>query len=303
MFVRDRLTGTTEQMERRLEQGAGGFGQYRGLDHLGWPLRCIHQLRNQPRSGDTNGYGDIFVRDRRRHDRTRESRLGRRPGIFYSIEPSITSDGRYVSFFSISNFVPGDTNGVGDVFVRDRQSGSTERVSVSTTGAQGDTQRVRGDLGRWAHGGILERRHGSGCDRHERFQRRLRARPPGRRDAASERYGFTGNSFSEESAISADGNVVAFKSNATDLITGDTNSSYDVYAYDRRTGSTERVSVSELGAEGNGPSQVPSLSGDGRYVAFDSQASNLVWGDTNGPAMSSCTTASTGRPCVSTSPT
>ena len=92
-------------------------------------------------------------------------------------------------------------------------------------------------------------------------------------------------------AISADGRYVAFSSRATNLAPGDTNGVVDVFVRDLQAGTTERVSVSSTGAQGDGDSGVEhvstagrpvAISGDGRYVAFSSFASNLVAGDTNG---------------------
>jgi Tol biopolymer transport system component len=94
--------------------------------------------------------------------------------------------------------------------------------------------------------------------------------------------GEQANSYSWFPAISADGRWVAFWSWANNLVTGDTNGTFDVFLYDRQTGNTTRVSVGSGGTEGNGESGPPSINADGRYVAFRSSASTLVAGDTNG---------------------
>ena len=94
--------------------------------------------------------------------------------------------------------------------------------------------------------------------------------------------GAQGNSVSGDPSISTDGRYVAFDSLASNLVLGDTNGLEDVFVRDRLTGTTERVSISTGGTEGNGFSAIPSISADGRYVAFESVASNLVPGDTNG---------------------
>jgi Tol biopolymer transport system component len=91
---------------------------------------------------------------------------------------------------------------------------------------------------------------------------------------------------STQPALSADGRYVAFESSATNLVRGDTNKLADVFVRDRRVGRTERVSVTSKGKQGgadrtNNGSNAPSISGDGRYVAFHSADSNLVPGDTN----------------------
>jgi Tol biopolymer transport system component len=83
-------------------------------------------------------------------------------------------------------------------------------------------------------------------------------------------------------SISSDGQIVAFDSNATDLVAGDTNGVFDVFVRDRGAGTTQRVSVSNGGAQANDFSGAADVSGNGRFVAFESGATNLVAGDTNG---------------------
>ena len=83
-------------------------------------------------------------------------------------------------------------------------------------------------------------------------------------------------------SLSVDGRDVAFHSGATNLVPGDTNEEVDAFVHEQETGTTTRVSVATDGTQGNNISFYPSLSGDGRYVAFNSRATNLVPGDTNG---------------------
>jgi Tol biopolymer transport system component len=82
-------------------------------------------------------------------------------------------------------------------------------------------------------------------------------------------------------AISADGRLVAFDSWESNLVPGDTNGRFDIFVFDRQTQTTERVSRSSAGVEGNNDSTGPSISADGRMVAFTSDADNLVAGDGN----------------------
>jgi archaellum component FlaF (FlaF/FlaG flagellin family) len=84
------------------------------------------------------------------------------------------------------------------------------------------------------------------------------------------------------SSISGDGRFVAFASAATNLVPDDTNDAVDIFVHDNSTGQTTRVSVSSRGAQANSLSVLPNISADGRFVAFESAASNLVAGDTNG---------------------
>src|SRR5207244_2293689 len=153
-----------------------------------------------------------------------------------SLGSALSADGRFVAFDSAAtDLVAGDTNGVSDVFVHDRQTGTTERVSVASDGAQGNGKSV-----------------------------------------------FL--SFAFPPALSADGRFVAFVSFATNLVAGDTNGATDVFVHDRQTGTTERVSVASDGAESNAACLGSALSADGRFVAFQSDATHLAPGDTNGTA-------------------
>ena len=148
-------------------------------------------------------------------------------GTNYSQGSAISANGRYVAYYSTSpNLVPGDTNNTWDVFVQDRSTGTTSRVSVASDGTQGN---------------------------HPAFN----------------------------PSLSADGRYIAFYSLSTNLVAGDFNLSQDVFVHDRSTGVTTRVSIASDGTQGNGSSVNPSLSADGRYIAFQSAASNLVAGDTN----------------------
>ena len=74
---------------------------------------------------------------------------------------------------------------------------------------------------------------------------------------------------------------MAFRSDATNLVAGDTNVASDIFVRDRQTGITERANVNSAGAQATGGSECPSISADGRYVAFRSDAANLVTGDAN----------------------
>src|SRR5438093_242361 len=214
-----------------------------------------------------------------------------------SLSSALSADGRFVAFDSAAtDLVAADTNGVSDVFVHDRQTGATERVSVASGGAQGD-----GSSGRigFAFPPAL-----SADGRFIAFVSSATSLVAGdtngatdvfvhdRQTGTTERVSVgsgggtqgTGNSggFFAFPALSGDGRLVAFQSDATNLVAGDTNGATDVFVHDRQTGTTERVSVASGGRQGNGTSAGPALSADGRFVAFYSTATNLVAGDTNG---------------------
>jgi hypothetical protein len=199
---------------------------------------------------------------------------------------TFSSDGRHVAFESYAtNLVTGDTNSAEDVFVYDRNTDTIERLSVSDAGVQGNadsllasisgdgryvafisagTNLVAGDINNQTDVFVYDRN----TDTIERVS------------VSSLGAEANGSSYDRVS-ISSDGRYVGFTSYATNLIAGDTNGAGDVFVYDRTADTIERVSVSDLGAEGDGASFSVALSTDGRYVAFESYATNFVAGDTN----------------------
>jgi Tol biopolymer transport system component len=205
-----------------------------------------------------------------------------------SVRTGLSADGRFVAFCSeADNLVPGDTNAAWDAFVRDRYDGTTERVSVSSTGAQSQGVDIY-DVAISADGRYvvftsfandLVSGDGNGADDAFVHDRVTHTTTLVSVDSASS---GSGSGISIAHSISADGRFVAFRSDAADIIAGDTNGCTDIFVRDLVSGTSERVSVDSNGVQGNGESQTASLSADGRYVAFVSAASNLVVGDTNG---------------------
>jgi Tol biopolymer transport system component len=224
VFVRDRQAGVTERVSVAtggVEADGPSVGEAISADG-----RCVLLSSHATNlvAGDTNGALDLFVHDRQ---------TGTTALVVQGNAPiesgSISGDGRFVAFVSAaSDFVPGDTNGMMDAFVHDRQTGATERVSVDTNGAEGDGP-------------------------------------------------VTGPAF-----VETGGRFVTFPSFASNHVLGDTNATIDIFLRDRSTGTTSRVSVATGGGEGNSSCEFPSVSNDGRFVAFHTFATNLAPGDTNG---------------------
>src|SRR5205823_5466864 len=205
-----------------------------------------------------------------------------------SFAPAISADGRFVAFPSeATNLVPGDTNGVTDVFVRDRRTGTTERVSVSSAGAEANgtsfTPAISAD-GRFV-AFSSDATNLVGRDTNGAVDVFVNDRMTGMTERVSvDSTGAQANAASIEQfcpALSGDGRFVAFESDATNLVPGDTNGVADVFVHDRLTATTERVSVDSAGAQANDKSDFPAISADGSVVAFVSTASNLVPDDTN----------------------
>jgi Tol biopolymer transport system component len=240
VFVRDRVKGTTTRVSVST-QGAQASGAEPAISADGRYVAFSSSATNLV-AGDTNRTGDVFVRDRVSGTTTRASvATNGTQGNLTSAQPAISANGRYVAFGSIaSNLVADDTNGIVDVFVRDRVKGTTTRVSVATNG----TQTTRIDFNRTTED-------------------------------------------SDRPAISADGRYVAFLSGFP-LVAQDTNGIIDVYVRDRINGTTTRASVATNGTQLVGSIAVrgiwdrPGISADGRYITFASPATNLVARDTNG---------------------
>jgi hypothetical protein len=185
---------------------------------------------------DTNGVNDVFVFDTHTKaiQRVSVSESGNQQNGFSGFgasDPAVSGDGRFVTFESVAtNLVGVDANGfTPDIYVRDRELGTTERVSISSTGVQA-------------------------------------------------------NSWSYNPQISEDGRLIAYRSNADNLVVNDNNTVDDIFVFDQNTGITERVSVGTDGIEANGDSFVEGISANGRHIVFWSHASNLVDGDINNSA-------------------
>jgi len=241
--------------------------------------------------GDTNNSQDIFVRDLLTNIITRVSvNSAGNQGNALSLLPSLSGNGRFVAFASnASNLVPGDTNGRADIFVRDLLTNTTTRVSVDSAGNQGNGISYSLLTSISADGRFVTFASdasnlvaGDTNNRGDIFVRDLLTNTTTRVSVDS--AGIQGNGISEFPSISADGRFVAFTSNASNLVPGDTNNSNDTFVRDLLTNTTTRVSVDSAGIQGNDSSRIPSISADGRFVTFASDATNLVPGDTNGRA-------------------
>jgi len=244
--------------------------------------------------GDTNGQTDVFVRDLQTGETTRVDVAsdGKQARLLPSHGTSISADGRYVVFTSeAGNLVPGDSNEATDVFLHDRQTGETTRVSIASSNTQAIGFSGDGEIsadGRYvafdSYARNLVPNDTNGGE--DVYLRDLQAGKTMRFDVSSYGHQASRGSQTSSPAISADGRYVAFLSNATNLVSGDTNRLTDIFVRDRKRGRTVRVSVGPRGRQARDPrsrngSVAPSISADGRFVAFVSTATNLVSSDTN----------------------
>jgi subtilisin family serine protease/Tol biopolymer transport system component len=280
VFVTDRRTGRIEDVVPGNAPAISADGRYVAFASFASDLV----------PGDTNRQADVFVHDQARDRTTRVSVASdgaEGNNSTFPTPPAISADGRYVAFPSYaSNLVPGDTNNAEDVFVHDRVTGSTERVSIATDGSQTGqftsssypSLSADGRYVAFASGGS-NLVPGDGNNTTDIFVRDRVADTTERVSIGA--GGAEANSFSSETAISADGRYVAFGSFASNLVAGDRNNASDIFVHDRAANTTERVSVASDETEGNGFTSGPALSPDGRYAGFASGSTNLAGEDTN----------------------
>lgn len=287
IYVRDRLAGTIERVSiagngtqgngSSLAPSISGDGRYVAFQSFSTNLV----------TGDTNNAADIFVYDRQANTIERVSltiSAGQSNGP--SSQPSISSDGRYITFqSSATNLVPGDTNTLSDVFVYDRIAHSIERVSVGPSNTQSDDQSlnpvISGD-GRFVafESFATNLVAGDTNGQADIFVYDRVAKTTERVNLST--TGLQANNFSARPSLSADGRYVAFESSATNLASNADNGQSNIYVYDRLAKALDWVSATGTGGAGNSASTAADISGDGLTVAFQSNASDLVSGDTNG---------------------
>ena len=203
-----------------------------------------------------------------------------------SFVTGISHDGRYIAFYSdATNLVPGDTNNFTDCFVRDRVAGTTIRVSLRSTGAQGTGNSSSPHID---SSGTITTFH---SDAKNLVQNDLNLMTDvfvhdsvtGKTTRVSvDSSGTEANGPSVLPQVSGDGLIVAFESTATNLVAGDTNAASDIFVFDRTTAITTRISVDSMGTQANGASHSARISENGQFVFFYSDATNLVAGDVNG---------------------
>jgi Tol biopolymer transport system component len=303
-YVHDLLTGRTVRVSVSSTgaETTAGFASY--AEGVSGDGRFVVFESDAPNlvPGDTNNVFDVFVRDRRTKTTRRVdvTPFGlQSAGTVGAVGGSISGDGRFVAFMSDApDLVSGDTNGVMDVFVRDRRLHLTRRVSVSSAGVQGDGASGStfgpGGFALSASGRFVvflsaasNLVPGDSNGFTDVFVRDRHLHTTSRVDVNNHLKQANGNCVDNPS-ISADGHLVAFDSDATNLVPGDTAGHTDVFVRERAAGRTVRASVNSAGAQGNDSSSAvglgafgPSIAANGLIVAFVSNATNLVRHDAN----------------------
>ncbi len=275
VFVRDRTTGITTRVSVASD----------GTQLFSFSSRPV--ISADGRFVAFTSGAEILVHDRETGATTPASVASDgTPANQWSSGAAISADGRFVAFrSSASNLVAGDTNDAFDVFVHDRVSGVTTRVSVTSAGAQTAGSAPEEDPAISADGRYVAFTSSAtdlvAGDTNGVSDVFVHDRETGATTLVSVASdGTQADDYSGNPAISADGRFVAFMSFAANLVAGDTNGCPDVFVHDRATGITTRVSVATDGTQGDRLSEIPAISGDGRFVAFTSNATNLAGGDT-----------------------
>jgi len=286
IFLHDRLSLTTERVSvdpAGLDADGPSFNAAISADGA-WI--AFQSGASSLVAGDANGFTDVFLRDRVAGVTTLVSvGMGGAGANNVSLEPVVTPDGGLVAYTSFaSNLVVGDTNNNWDVFVYDRGSLQTTRVSVSTSGQQGNKVSDRPAIS--ADGRLiaftsssnnlyaLDGNFAADIFVHDRWTGTTTIQTLSPQGAIS-------NNASMEAELTADGRYIIFDSAGSNLVANDTNARTDVFRRDLQTGVTLRISVGSGGIQGNLESVDPACSFDGSRIVFQSFASNLVPGDTN----------------------
>lgn len=236
-------------------------------------------------AGDTNGVTDVFILDRADGSISRvEGDNGEPDGA--SNFPRLSADGRWVVYASqATNLVPDDTNAVTDIFLYDRDSGTTRRVSVDFFGDQANghsrSPAISADGSTVAFVSAATNLLDQELNGAEQvYVHEVQVGETSVVSVSSAGRPSNGNCFLPD--LSDDGTLVAFKSEGSNLVAADTNGVPDVFVHDRSAGQTTRISVDDFGNQSNDLSGGPAISDDGRYVAFVSFSSTFDPEDGNG---------------------
>jgi Tol biopolymer transport system component len=288
ILVHDRTTGDTQLVDPTVHGDApNGFGFRPSISADGHAVAFYSNAANLTRCPDRNDAPDVFVRDLdAAHTRALSLTANGRTGNEGSFDPEISANGRYVAFASfatnlLGHSVPGDEN----IYVFGLKTGKIRQANRSShgvpAGGRSSSPSISGN-GRYvayastASNGV-KGDHLRGSDIFVRDMTRHRTALVSRSSS-----GIQANGKSYAPSISADGHHVAFSSKATNLVPGPDTFRPDIFVRDLKEHETARISQNQAGDAGNSRSQFPSISKHGGFIAFVSEATNLVPDDTNG---------------------
>jgi WD40-like Beta Propeller Repeat len=287
IFVRDLYIGRTIRLSVSNDDQQANAGSTGASISANGRYVVFLSIASNLVTEDANGNAsDVFVRDLQ----TNEINLVSISSTYEqanggSNSAQISDNGQYVAFSSVAtNLVDDDTNGTVDIFVRDLQANETWRVSVSSNGTQGDLGSfgpvISGDGRFVAFTSPATNLVANDTNNlNDAFLHDIQTGETLRTSVSSS--GVQSNGITNPSSLNYDGGYVVMGSDATNLVANDTNGISDVFIYERYTGETMRVSVSDLETEGNGNSNQGAISDSGYFIAWQSYANNLVETDSN----------------------
>jgi Ca2+-binding RTX toxin-like protein len=298
VFLKDLQTGAVQRISTSTDGQEGNDGSYWANISEDGRYVLFQSNASNLVVGDTNGVTDLFLKDMQTGTLQRISTAADGAESNDSVsDASISADCRYIVFSSwASNLVANDTNNSCDVFIKDLQTGEIQRISTSTAGGQGDGDSARKNPpifsqdGRYvifsSDAGNLVAGDTNGMT--DVYRKDLQTGNIQLVSASASGVIGDADSGSHYSvSASADGRFIAFESEATNLVPGGANidpwgsQMVDLYLKDMQTGAIRCVSTDENGVRGNGWSEAPALSADGRYLVFKSDATNLMPYDIN----------------------
>ncbi len=290
VFLRDLKTGRTERVSVASGGGQSNANSSKPTVSRDGRFVAFTSAASNLVAGDTNDTWDSFVYDRwtRQTERLSVSTSGTQTDEM-SDGPVLSPDGRYAMFISLAtNLVAGDTNAMGDVFLRDRWLRRTTRISVGSHGEQGDDLSVGAQISadnRYvafaSHATTLTPDSPDTHDSHA-FVRDLVKGTTTMVDTNADGAVAEGGSF--WTAISADGRYYTYISAGGNIVDGDTNGLRDIFRRELRGGETIRISTPGNGVETTMPSFYPVSSSNGKIIAFMSYAEDMVAQDGNDAA-------------------
>lgn len=221
--------------------------------------------------GDSNKSSDLFLFN---FDTGELTKISKNEGVLFGISTdmgaSLSSDGKFIAFTTGgSDYGIVDTNTCWDIYVYNREEDTYERVSESTEGNQGNNYSrtpVISEDGRFvafssASNNLDGYHYDGGTYIHDRLLHITK---------------FLASGYARTPSMSSDGNLIAFQSNDNTLVPNDINNEIDAFVYDQLSKTYEIVDVNNVGVIGNYGANSPSISGNGRYVAFMSASTNLL---------------------------
>lgn len=293
VFLRDTKNNTTSLVSMSTSGGSGnGISGYPSISADGRYVVFQSSSTDLIPLGTQNPFTlNVFLRDMQTGETSliNLTQAGEQPDRGFSGFPAISRDGRFVVFHSSSEGLVAEPHGIVGgmhVYLRDLQSGVTERITKDYDGGiglrnSGGAQAVVSANGRYVafHSDSMDLVEGDTNLETDVFLRDTHTNITTRLSVDSD--GNEGNGPSTSPSITDDGRFVTFTSRANNLVSGDTNFVADVFLHDTQTGTTTRVSIDNSGNQIQGsssPARTSSISGDGRYVAFDTPW-NLVDGE------------------------